>query len=209
MENCIQCNQCSYICPHAVIRPFLLDDEEEKNKPDTFVTKEAVGKAYKGLHYKIQISPMDCTGCGNCADVCPAPNKALVMKPIESQLPSQIPNWKYAVESVSYKKDLAYGPGFKDSQFKKPLMEFSGACAGCGETPYIKLVTQLFGERMMIANATGCSSIWGASAPSTAYTTTHEGKGPAWSNSLFEDNAEFGLECILLLNRCVIKLKII
>ena len=192
MENCIQCNQCSYICPHAVIRPFLLDEEEEKNKPDTFVTLEATGRAYKGLNYKIQISPMDCTGCGNCADICPAPDKALVMKPIESQLPSQIPNWKYAVEGVSYKKDLAYGPSFKDSQFKKPLMEFSGACAGCGETPYIKLVTQLFGERMMIANATGCSSIWGASAPSTAYTTTSEGKGPAWSNSLFEDNAEFG-----------------
>ncbi len=192
MENCIQCNQCSYICPHAVIRPFLLDEDENNNKPDTFVTKEAVGKSYKGLHYKIQISPMDCTGCGNCADICPAPKKALLMQPIETQLPVEIPNWKYTINEIAFKKDVAYGPGFKDSQFKKPLMEFSGACAGCGETPYIKLVTQLFGERMMIANATGCSSIWGASAPATAYTTTKEGKGPAWSNSLFEDNAEYG-----------------
>ncbi len=191
-ERCIQCNQCAYVCPHAVIRPFLLDDEELKNAPDTFVTKEAKGKAFKGLHYKIQITPMDCTGCGNCADVCPAKGKALIMKPIETQLPDQVINWKYASTHVRFKENLSYGQSFKDSQFKKPLIEFSGACAGCGETPYIKLVTQLFGERMMIANATGCSSIWGASAPSMVYTKNHEGKGPSWANSLFEDNAEYG-----------------
>lgn len=191
-ERCIQCNQCAYVCPHAVIRPFLLDDEEVKKAPETFVTKEAKGKAFEGLRYKIQISPMDCTGCGNCADVCPAKGKALIMQPIETQLPTQVRNWEYASMHVRFKENLAYGQSFKDSQFKKPLVEFSGACAGCGETPYIKLVTQIFGERMMIANATGCSSIWGASAPSMAYTKNHEGKGPSWANSLFEDNAEYG-----------------
>ena len=191
-ERCIQCNQCSYVCPHAVIRPFLLDEDELKNAPDTFVTKEANGKAFQGLHYKIQISPMDCTGCGNCADICPAKGKALIMKPIETQILTEVANWKYASTHIRFKEKLAYGQSFKDSQFKKPLIEFSGACAGCGETPYIKLVTQLFGERMMIANATGCSSIWAASAPSMAYTTNHEGRGPSWANSLFEDNAEYG-----------------
>lgn len=191
-ERCIQCNQCAYVCPHAVIRPFLLNDEEKAKAPDTFVTINAAGKAYSGLHFKIQISPMDCTGCGNCADVCPAKGKALIMQPIETQLPTQVDNWIFASKEVSFKRDLAYGPTYKDSQFKPPLIEFSGACAGCGETPYIKLLTQLFGERMMIANATGCSSIWGASAPSTAYTTNREGKGPTWANSLFEDNAEYG-----------------
>ncbi|NLK99969.1 MAG: pyruvate:ferredoxin (flavodoxin) oxidoreductase [Clostridiales bacterium] len=192
LENCIQCNQCSYVCPHAVIRPFLLNDEELSKAPDTFVTKKANGRAFEGLSYKIQISPMDCTGCGNCADVCPAKDKALVMKPIETQLPVQVENWNFAINNVHFKKELSYGQSFKDSQFKQPLMEFSGACAGCGETPYIKLVTQLFGERMMIANATGCSSIWASSAPSTSYTVNREGKGPSWANSLFEDNAEFG-----------------
>jgi pyruvate-ferredoxin/flavodoxin oxidoreductase len=191
-ERCIQCNQCSYVCPHAVIRPFLLDEDELKKAPETFVTKEAKGKGFEGLHYKIQISPMDCTGCGNCADVCPAKGKALIMKPIETQLPTQVRNWEFASMHIKFKENLPYGQSFKDSQFKKPLMEFSGACAGCGETPYIKLVTQLFGERMMIANATGCSSIWAASAPSMAYTKNHEGKGPSWANSLFEDNAEYG-----------------
>ncbi|MBH1942371.1 pyruvate:ferredoxin (flavodoxin) oxidoreductase [Mobilitalea sibirica] len=191
-ERCIQCNQCAYVCPHAVIRPFLLDDEEKKKAPETFVTLEASGKAFSGYHYKIQISPMDCTGCGNCADVCPAKGKALIMQPIETQLPTQVINWEFAVEHVSFKENLAYGASFKDSQFKAPLYEFSGACAGCGETPYVKLLTQLFGERMMIANATGCSSIWGASAPATAYTVNREGKGPSWANSLFEDNAEYG-----------------
>ncbi len=192
MENCIQCNQCSYICPHAVIRPFLLNDDELSQAPHTFVTKKANGRAFKDLHYKIQISPMDCTGCGNCADICPAKDKALVMKPIETQILNEVQNWKFAMENVHFKKDIAYGQSFKDSQFKKPLMEFSGACAGCGETPYIKLVTQMFGERMMIANATGCSSIWASSAPSMSYTVNSEGKGPSWANSLFEDNAEYG-----------------
>lgn len=191
-ERCIQCNQCSYVCPHAVIRPFLLDDDEVKNAPETFVVKKASGKNFEGYSYKIQLSPMDCTGCGNCADVCPAKGKALIMQPIATQLPKQIINWEYAVEHISFKENVSYGPAFKDSQFKAPLIEFSGACAGCGETPYIKLLTQLFGERMMIANATGCSSIWAASAPSTAYTINREGKGPSWANSLFEDNAEFG-----------------
>lgn len=191
-ERCIQCNQCSYVCPHAVIRPFLLNDEELAKAPETFVTKKASGKAFEGYHYKIQLSPMDCTGCGNCADVCPAKGKALIMQPIGTQIPKEIENWKFAVENISFKENLAYGQTFKDSQFKAPLIEFSGACAGCGETPYIKLLTQLFGERMMIANATGCSSIWAASAPSTAYTVNREGKGPSWANSLFEDNAEFG-----------------
>ncbi len=191
-ERCIQCNQCSLVCPHAVIRPFLLDDEELKKAPEDFNTKKAIGKNYEGYHYKIQLSPMDCTGCGNCADICPAKGKALIMQPIETQLEKQVGNWKFAKEEVSFKKHIAYGPSFKESQFKEPLIEFSGACAGCGETPYIKLITQLFGERMMIANATGCSTIWGASAPSTAYTKNHDGKGPSWANSLFEDNAEYG-----------------
>lgn len=191
-ENCIQCNQCAYVCPHAVIRPFLLTEEEALKAPESFVTLDAKGKAFDGLKYKIQISPMDCTGCGNCADICPAPGKALIMEPLETQVEEEVVNWKYATTEVSQKNELPLGKSFKDSQFKEPLIEFSGACAGCGETPYIKLVTQLFGERMMIANATGCSSIWGASAPSTAYTTNKEGKGPSWANSLFEDNAEYG-----------------
>ncbi|NMB43743.1 MAG: pyruvate:ferredoxin (flavodoxin) oxidoreductase, partial [Clostridiales bacterium] len=191
-ENCIQCNQCSYVCPHAVIRPFLLSEDEALRAPESFVTLDAKGSNLKGLKYRIQVSTMDCTGCGNCADICPAPGKALVMKPIESQVDIQVDNWLYATTQVEYKKDVAFKSTFKESQFKEPLIEFSGACAGCGETPYIKLVTQMFGERMMIANATGCSSIWAASTPSTAYTTNYEGKGPAWANSLFEDNAEFG-----------------
>lgn len=192
LENCIQCNQCSYICPHACIRPFLLTEEEQSKAPETFRTKKAIGKAFEGLGYRIQVSPLDCTGCGNCADICPAKEKALVMEKLGTQTEAEVPNWEYAVSQVSYKGDLVPGKNVKDSQFKTPLMEFSGACAGCGETPYIKLVTQLFGDRMMIANATGCSSIWGASAPSTPYTCNHEGKGPSWANSLFEDNAEYG-----------------
>ena len=192
LENCIQCNQCSYICPHSTIRPFLLNDEELQNAPEGFETKKAVGRGLDGLQYKIQVDTMDCTGCGNCADVCPAKDKALVMKPLETQTEKEIPNWDYAISSVSDKGYLVEGKTVKDSQFKMPLYEFSGACAGCGEPAYIKLVTQLYGDRMMIANATGCSSIWGGSAPTTPYTVNHEGKGPAWANSLFEDNAEFG-----------------
>lgn len=191
-ENCIQCNQCSYICPHACIRPVLLDEAEKEQAPKEFVTKAAAGKGLEGLQYRMQLSPMDCTGCGNCADICPAKEKALVMKKMDTQAETQAENWKYAVTGVSHKGDRVAGTTVKDSQFKQPLMEYSGACAGCGETPYIKLVTQLFGSRMMIANATGCSSIWGASAPSMAYTCNSEGKGPAWANSLFEDNAEYG-----------------
>ncbi len=191
-ENCIQCNQCSYVCPHATIRPFLLDEEEVKNAPESFVTKKAVGKGLEGLEYKIQVAPMDCTGCGNCADICPAKQKALVMQPLDTQTEEQVPNWAYASSKVKPKENLVPANTVKGSQFKQPLLEFSGACAGCGETPYIKLVTQLFGDRMMIANATGCSSIWGGSAPSTPYTVNCEGKGPSWANSLFEDNAEYG-----------------
>lgn len=192
MENCIQCNQCSYVCPHAVIRPFLLDEEEKKNAPETFETKKALGKGLNEYEFRIQISPLDCTGCGNCADVCPAKEKALVMKPFEEHYEVQSKNWEYAMEHVEPKEDLMPDTTIKGSQFKQPLLEFSGACAGCGETPYAKLVTQLFGDRMIIANATGCSSIWGASAPSTPYCTNKDGRGPAWANSLFEDNAEYG-----------------
>ncbi len=206
-ERCIQCNQCSYVCPHAVIRPFLLNDEELETAPESFVVKKATGKNFEGYHYKIQISPMDCTGCGNCADVCPAKGKALIMQPIGTQLPKEINNWEFAVENISFKENLSYGQVYKDSQFKAPLIEFSGACAGCGETPYVKLLTQLFGERMMIANATGCSSIWAASAPSTAYTINREGKGPSWANSLFEDNAEFGFGMYLAVKQLRDKLE--
>ncbi|MDT8716690.1 pyruvate:ferredoxin (flavodoxin) oxidoreductase [Clostridium sp. 19966] len=192
IDNCIQCNQCSYVCPHAAIRPFLLNEEEVKNAPETFKSKKAAGgKTFEGLNYKIQVTTLDCTGCGNCAQVCPAPNKALIMKPIETQ-EEQIANWDYALKLSPKANPMGEG-SVKGSQFQQPLLEFSGACAGCGETAYAKLVTQLFGDRMMIANATGCSSIWAASAPATAYTHNHEGKGPAWANSLFEDNAEFGL----------------
>lgn len=191
IDRCIQCNQCSYICPHATIRPFLLNKEELKNAPETFKTKKAVGKGLEGLQYRIQISPLDCTGCGNCADICPARGKALIMKPAEQEIEAESENWVYAT-TISYKDNILNPKTLKGSQFAKPLMEFSGACPGCGETPYVKLLTQLFGDRMMIANATGCSSIWGASAPSIAYTINAEGKGPAWANSLFEDNAEYG-----------------
>ncbi|WP_055666798.1 pyruvate:ferredoxin (flavodoxin) oxidoreductase [Desnuesiella massiliensis] len=191
IDKCIQCNQCSYVCPHAVVRPFLLNDEEKEKAPDTFKTKKAVGKGLEALHYRIQISPLDCTGCSNCADVCPAPGKALIMKPAEEEIEMESENWEFAM-SVSMKDGIMDRATVKGSQFVKPLLEFNGACPGCGETPYIKLLTQLFGDRMMIANATGCSSIWGASAPSIPYTTNNMKKGPAWGNSLFEDNAEYG-----------------
>ncbi|OON91363.1 MAG: pyruvate-flavodoxin oxidoreductase [Epulopiscium sp. Nele67-Bin002] len=190
--NCIQCNQCAFVCPHACIRPVLVNEDELANAPQTFEVKKANGKAFAGLSYRIQVSPLDCTGCANCVNVCPAKTKALAMKPIGDLVETENTNWDFAVKGVSYKGDLVAGTTVKDSQFKTPLIEFSGACAGCGETPYIKLVTQLFGDRMMISNATGCSSIWGGSAPSTPYTKNHEGKGPAWANSLFEDNAEYG-----------------
>jgi pyruvate-ferredoxin/flavodoxin oxidoreductase len=192
-DNCIQCNQCAYVCPHAAIRPFLLNEKELAGAPAGTIVKKPIGKQLEGLNFRIQVSALDCTGCGNCADVCPAKVKALVMKPLESQQP-EIGRWDYMAKNVTYKDTLLpKDQTVKNSQFAKPLFEFSGACAGCGETPYIKLITQLFGDRMMIANATGCSSIYSGSAPSTPYTVNAEGRGPAWGNSLFEDNAEFGL----------------
>ncbi|MDW5299604.1 MAG: pyruvate:ferredoxin (flavodoxin) oxidoreductase [Sedimentibacter sp.] len=191
-ENCIQCNQCAFICPHACIRPQLVNAEEKANAPENFTTIKATGKGLEGLEYRMQVSTLDCTGCGNCVDVCPAKNKALVMVPIAEEVETEIPNWKYASESVSIKDNLMEKTTVKGSQFCKPYFEFSGACAGCGETAYVKTITQLFGDRMMISNATGCSSIWGASAPATPYTTDANGRGPSWANSLFEDNAEYG-----------------
>ncbi|WP_028319819.1 pyruvate:ferredoxin (flavodoxin) oxidoreductase [Desulfatiglans anilini] len=190
-ENCIQCNQCSFVCPHAVIRPLLARPEDLEDAPEHFVTVEAKGKELKGYRYRIQISPLDCTGCGNCAQVCPAKKKALVMKPLETQREQEVRNHAFA-DDLPNPGELMPATSVKGSQFRKPLFEFSGACAGCGETPYLKLVTQLFGDRMMIANATGCSSIYGGSAPSCPYTVNEEGHGPAWANSLFEDNAEYG-----------------
>ncbi len=191
IDKCIQCNQCAYICPHATVRPFLLDDQEKAQAPETFITKEAAGKGLEGLHYRIQIAPLDCTGCMNCADICPAPGKALIMKPAEHEIEMEAENWEYAL-SIRTKEDRMDRNTLKGSQFIRPLLEFNGACPGCGETSYVKLLTQLFGERMMIANATGCSSIWGGSYPSIPYTTNAEGRGPAWANSLFENNAEYG-----------------
>ena len=191
-DKCIQCNQCSFVCPHAAIRPFLLNEKETKNAPANFKIVPAKGlKTEDPLSYTIGVTPLDCTGCGNCAEVCPAPGKALFMKPQETQK-DQIEAWNYAVENVENKNPMDKNT-VKGSQFEQPLLEYSGACAGCGETPYAKLVTQLFGDRMMIANATGCSSIWAASTPASAYTVNKNGHGPAWANSLFEDNAEFGL----------------
>ncbi|HYF83810.1 MAG TPA: pyruvate:ferredoxin (flavodoxin) oxidoreductase [Clostridia bacterium] len=191
-EKCIQCNQCSFVCPHAAIRPILVNEDESKKAPASFETTKMNGKGFEGLNYRIQVSPLDCTGCGNCADICLAKDKALVMKPLETQTEAEIPNWNYAM-TVPVKDNLTSKATVKGSQFAQPYIQFSGACAGCGETPYIKVVTQLFGERMMIANATGCSSIWGASAPSTPYCKDANGRGPSWGNSLFEDNAEYGL----------------
>ena len=190
-DKCTQCNQCSYVCPHASIRPFLLNEEEVKNSPETFGSKKAIGKGLENYNFRIQVSPLDCAGCGNCAQVCPAKEKALFMKPIETQM-FETANWDYAT-ALSFKENTTSPVTVKGSQFKQPLFEFSGACAGCGETPYIKLITQLFGDRMMISNATGCTSIYGGSAPSTPYCTNKDGKGPSWANSLFEDNAEYGL----------------
>lgn len=189
-ENCIQCNQCSYVCPHAAIRPFLLNEDEVNNASETFESKKAIGKGFEGLNFGLQVSVLDCTGCGVCVNTCPSKQKALVMKPLDEQL-YQVENWEYAM-ALSPKENPMGKSSVKGSQFEQPLLEFSGACAGCGETPYAKLLTQLFGERMMIANATGCSSIWGGSSPSTPYCANKEGRGPSWANSLFEDNAEFG-----------------
>jgi len=195
-DNCIQCNQCAFVCPHAVIRPVLAKEEDLADAPKDFVTMEAKGKELKGWKFRIQVSPLDCTGCGNCADICPAKEKALVMKPLGTQVDAQTANHQFST-GLPIADNLMPVTSVKGSQFRQPLFEFSGACPGCGETPYIKVITQLFGDRMMVANATGCSSIYGGSAPSCPYTVNEQGQGPAWANSLFEDNAEFGLGMML------------
>lgn len=190
-ENCIQCNQCSLVCPHAAIRPAVMTAEEAANAPKNMKMKKMNGKGCESYQFGVVVSTLDCSGCSNCAKVCPAKEKALVMKPIDTQMPEQ-EVFDYAVKLST--KELPFDTKtVKGSQFKKPYLEFSGACAGCGETPYAKLITQLYGDKMYIANATGCSSIWGGSAPSTPYCKNEKGHGPAWANSLFEDNAEFGL----------------
>ena len=194
-ENCIQCNQCAYVCPHAAIRPFVLDDEEKKNAPEFATIAVKAPAAMKGMAFRMQVDVMDCLGCGNCADVCPGfkGNKALSMVPLEGQL-GEAANWDYCVNNVKSKQSLVdVKSNVKNSQFATPLFEFSGACSGCGETPYVKLISQLFGDRQMVSNATGCSSIYSGSVPSTPYTTNEKGHGPAWANSLFEDFCEFGL----------------
>ncbi|MBE6311569.1 MAG: pyruvate:ferredoxin (flavodoxin) oxidoreductase [Bacteroidales bacterium] len=193
--NCIQCNKCAYVCPHAAIRPFVLDADEQKGAQ--FETIKAVGRTFEGMTFRMQVDVMDCLGCGNCADVCPgnpkAGGKALTMVPLEGEL-KEAANWDYCVNNVKSKQDLVdIKSNVKNSQFATPLFEFSGACSGCGETPYVKLISQLFGDREMVANATGCSSIYSGSVPSTPYTTNEKGQGPAWANSLFEDFCEFGL----------------
>jgi pyruvate-ferredoxin/flavodoxin oxidoreductase len=189
-ENCIQCNQCAMVCPHAAIRPVLLTEDETKAAPADFSTLKATGKELAGYQFRMQVNTLDCMGCGNCADICPAKKPALVMKPLESQTAAQVPNHEYAL-TIPVRDNLVSRTSVKGSQFCQPLLEFSGACSGCGETPYAKLVTQLFGERMVIGNATGCSSIWGGSAPSIPYCVNKDGFGPTWGNSLFEDPAEF------------------
>ena len=198
-SKCIQCNQCAFVCPHACIRPAIV--KEGENKPASFATKAMVGN--KGYEFRIQVSPLDCMGCGVCADICPSKEKALTMVPFGSLVNEETVNYEFS-ETLP-EVNVSACPGckpttVKGSQFSKPLFEFSGACAGCGETPYVKVVTQLFGDRMIVANATGCSSIYGGSAPTCPYTTNKEGKGPAWANSLFEDNAEFGYGMNLAMN---------
>lgn len=191
IDNCIQCNQCSFVCPHAAIRPFLANEEETKNAPEGFKLKKAVGKGFENLNYRIQVDVLDCTGCGVCAENCPDKGKALKMEPAETQQ-QEMDNWYYGL-SLSKKENPSNINTVKGSQFEKPLLEFSGACAGCGETPYAKVITQLYGDRMYLASATGCLQAWGAAAPCVPYTTNSDGHGPAWSNSLFENNAEFSL----------------
>ncbi len=187
-ENCIQCNQCAFVCPHACIRPAL--NEVGADKPEGYATRPAI--QLKGLEYRMQVSPLDCMGCGVCANVCPAKEKALVMVPFEESVANDQANYEFSETLPAVDTSAVKPTTVKGSQFNKPLFEFSGACAGCGETPYVKVITQMFGDRMVIANATGCSSIYGGSSPTCPYTKNAEGKGPAWANSLFEDNAEFG-----------------
>ncbi len=195
-EDCIQCNQCSFVCPHAAIIPIVATEDELKTAPATFETVYGKGKELRDYNFRIQVNPLDCQGCGNCADICPAKVPALVMKPIATQTEAQIPNHAFSL-TVSFKEALGKRHTVKGSQFYKPLLEFSGACSGCGETPYVKVLTQLFGERMTVANATGCSSIWGGSAPTAPYCTNSDGRGPAWASSLFEDAAEYGYGMML------------
>ncbi|MBU3199044.1 pyruvate:ferredoxin (flavodoxin) oxidoreductase [Clostridium estertheticum] len=199
VDNCIQCNQCSFVCPHAAIRPFLASTHEVENAPDGFKLKGATGKGLEDYKYRIQVDTLDCTGCGICSNVCPAKEKALTMEPIETQQ-KEMDNWYYAL-SLSKKENCGDIATVKGSQFEKPLLEFSGACAGCGETPYAKVITQLYGDRMYLASATGCCQAWGAASPCVPYTTNSEGHGPAWSNSLFENNAEFSLGMCLAVNQ--------
>jgi pyruvate-ferredoxin/flavodoxin oxidoreductase len=200
-DLCIQCNLCAYVCPHSCIRPFMLDEKEMKNKPEEMETLEIKTKGLEKFRYRLQVSVLDCTGCGVCVDICPTKEKSLIMKPLGTQMKEE-ENWEYISKNITYKDNVVDKyKSVKNSQFAQPLFEYSGACPGCGETPYVKLLTQLYGDRMMIANATGCSSIWGGSAPSTPYTANAEGKGPAWANSLFEDNAEYGFGMLLGVSR--------
>jgi pyruvate-ferredoxin/flavodoxin oxidoreductase len=195
-DNCIQCNQCAFVCPHAAIIPIVASEKELNNAPSTFGTVAGKGKDLKDYSFRIQVNPLDCQGCGNCADICPAKVPALVMKPIATQTAAEIPNHTFSL-TVPFKEALGKRQSVKGSQFFQPLLEFSGACAGCGETPYVKVLTQLFGERMTVANATGCTSIWGGSAPTAPYCTNSDGRGPAWASSLFEDAAEYGYGMML------------
>ncbi len=208
--KCIQCNQCSYVCPHACIRPFLLTEEEAANAPESYITKKAAGAGEISKYmYRMQVDPLDCQGCGVCVTACPAKEKALAMKPLDTQMGEQ-DNWDFSL-ALSYKENPMDKYSVKGSQFEQPLLEFSGACAGCGETAYAKLMTQLYGDRMYLANATGCTQAWGAAAPCVPYTTNKEGHGPAWSNSLFENNAQFSLGMVLAVEqqreRVAMKLK--
>lgn len=198
-ENCIQCNRCSLVCPHAAIRPYLATADEKSKAPADFVTKQANGKGLESYAFRVQVSPLDCYSCGACVNACPAKEKALVLKPLDTQR-HESKNWDFA-QTLSVKHPDIDKFSVKGSQFNKPLLEFSGACAGCAETGYMKILTQLFGHRMIVANATGCTQAWGAAMPSLAYTTNHEGFGPAWSNSVFEDNAEFALGMTLSMNQ--------
>jgi pyruvate-ferredoxin/flavodoxin oxidoreductase len=207
-EECIQCNQCSFVCPHAAIIPIVAADDELKNAPSSFKMVDGKAKETKELKFRIQVNPLDCQGCGCCVDICPSKVKALELRPIAEQVKKQAENHKFSL-TIPFKNDISKRESVKGSQYYQPLLEFSGACAGCGETPYAKVLTQLFGERMTIANATGCSSIWGGSAPSTPYCTNSEGFGPAWGSSLFEDAAEYGYGMMLASDnkRAILKAK--